>query len=180
MTVLFLAALPSFVSAAGSPFKDVKMDHWAYSSIEWAYNEGIIKGYPDGTFKPDATLTEAQFVALLVRFDCSASDSLKTTADHYRYMQNNRMPLNGYTDTKLRNQPVTKGQVARIIAAFQGQDLSVTHAVNHLYKNNLATGATGKNDYNDYGAHLSMTRADAADFFKRLSKYGDCIDDRTW
>ena len=83
------------------------------------------------------------------------------------------MPLNGYTDTKLRNQPITKGQVARIIAAFQGQDLSMTHAVNNLYKNNLATGATGKNDYQDYGAHLPMTRADAAVFFKRLSKYGD-------
>ena len=103
MTLLLLAVLPSFVSAAGSSFKDVKMDHWAYSSIVWAYNEGIIKGYLDGTFAPDATLTEAQFVALLVRFDCSASDTLKTTADYYRYMQNNGMPLNGYTNTKLRN-----------------------------------------------------------------------------
>ena len=73
MTLLLLAALPSFVSATGSPFKDVKMDHWAYASIVWAYNEGIIKGYPNGTFAPDATLTEAQFVTLLVRFDHSAS-----------------------------------------------------------------------------------------------------------
>ena len=70
MMILLLAAVPSFASAA-SPFKDVKTDHPAYSSIEWAYKEGLIKGYPDGTFKPDGTLTEAQFVALLIRFDCS-------------------------------------------------------------------------------------------------------------
>ena len=50
----------------------------------------------------------------------------------------------------------------------------MTHAVKHMYINDLATGATGKNDYHDYGAHLSMTRADAVEFLKRLSKVGDC------
>ncbi|MBO0588906.1 S-layer homology domain-containing protein [Sporosarcina sp. E16_8] len=169
MMILLLAAVPSFASAA-SPFKDVKTDHPAYSSIEWAYKDGLIKGYPDGTFKPNGILTEAQFVALLIRFDCSAGDF----SDNYRYMQSKNIPLNGYTKTQLRTQPITKGQVARIIAAFQGSDLSETYAVNYMYANNLATGATGKNDYQDYGANLSMTRADAADFFKRLSKYGDC------
>jgi len=169
MLLALLVILPTPASAA-SPFKDVKTNHPAYSAIEWAYKQGLIKGYADGTFKPDGTLTEAQFVALLVRFDCSAGNS----SDAYRYMQSNNIPLNGYTNTKLRNKPITKGEVARVIAAFQGADLSETNAVNYMYKNNLATGATGKNDYNDYGANLSMTRADAAEFFKRLAKYGDC------
>lgn len=169
LMILLLSVLPSFASAA-SPFKDVKTDHPAYASIEWAYKEGLIKGYPDGRFAPDGILTEAQFVALLIRFDCSSGDS----SDNYRYMKNKNIPLNGYTDMKVRTQPITKGQVARIIAAFQGADLSETYAVNYMYANNLATGATGKNDFQDYGANLSMTRADAADFFKRLSKYGDC------
>ena len=92
MMILLLAAVPSFASAA-SPFKDVKTDHPAYSSIEWAYKEGLIKGYPDGTFKPDGILTEAQFVALLIRFDCSSGDS----SDNYRYMRSKNIPLNGYT-----------------------------------------------------------------------------------
>lgn len=169
MMLALLVLLPSLASAA-SPFKDVKTNHPAYSAIEWAYKQGLIKGYADGTFKPNALLTEAQFVALLVRFDCSAGNS----SDAYRYMRSHNMPLNGYTNMKLRKKTITKGQVARIIAAFQGADLSETNAVNYMYKNNLATGATGKNDYNDYGAKLSMTRADAAEFFKRLSKYGDC------
>ncbi|MER2090334.1 MAG: S-layer homology domain-containing protein, partial [Sporosarcina sp.] len=169
LAVLMLIAVPSFASAA-SPFKDVKTTHPAYSSIEWAYKKGLIKGYSNGTFKPDATLTEAQFVALLVRFDCSSGDS----SDNYRYMQSKNIPLNGYTNMKVRSKPITKGQVARVIAAFRGSDLSETNAVSYMYTNDLATGATGKNDYKDYGANLSMTRADAAEFFKRLAKYGDC------
>ena len=117
MMLALLVVFPSFASAA-SPFKDVKTNHPAYSAIEWAYKQGLIKGYADGTFKPDGTLTEAQFVALLVRFDCSAGNS----SDVYRYMRSNNIPLNGYTNTKLRNKSITKGQVARIIAAFQGAD----------------------------------------------------------
>ena len=75
--IIILSALPILASAA-SPFKDVKTNHFAYSSIEWAYNEGLIKGYPDGTFQPDRTLTEAQFAAMLIRYDCASPDSFKS------------------------------------------------------------------------------------------------------
>lgn len=169
-----LAAAPLLASAAASPFKDVKKNHWAYSSIEWAYEQGISKGYK-GNFEPDKTVTEAQFVSMLVRLDCSApSYATTSSADSYLYLQNKNLPLKGATSKAARTLPITKGQVARIAAAYRGIDLTETRAVQYLYKNDLANGMTGKNDFNDYGANLTMTRADAVVFLQRLADKGSC------
>lgn len=53
-------------SLSVSPFKDVKSTHWAYGSICAAYEKGWLKGYPDGTFKPDNSVTRAELAALLI------------------------------------------------------------------------------------------------------------------
>lgn len=47
------------------PFKDIK-GHWAEDLIIKAYNEGWVKGYPDGTFRPDVMITRAEAIALLM------------------------------------------------------------------------------------------------------------------
>ena len=52
---------------AATQFKDVKKDHWAYDLIQWGVNKKLIKGHPDGTFKPSANVTEQQFLAMLIR-----------------------------------------------------------------------------------------------------------------
>ncbi|GBF35354.1 hypothetical protein DCCM_4477 [Desulfocucumis palustris] len=48
-------------------FTDVPSGHWAAKSIWLAYNAGIIKGYPDGTFRPEAELTRAEGISLALR-----------------------------------------------------------------------------------------------------------------
>ena len=45
---------------------DVPPGHWAYDSIEELMNLGVLKGYPDGTFKGKAPLTRYEF-ALAIR-----------------------------------------------------------------------------------------------------------------
>lgn len=47
-----------------SNFKDVK-GHWASNAIEQLYGNKKIKGFPDGTFKPDQKLTRAEAVTIL-------------------------------------------------------------------------------------------------------------------
>ena len=49
-------------------FKDVTKSHYAYDAINWAKSEGIITGYPDGTFKPNESITEGQFAKMLAEF----------------------------------------------------------------------------------------------------------------
>ncbi|MFD0679486.1 MULTISPECIES: S-layer homology domain-containing protein [unclassified Paenibacillus] len=40
--------------------------HWAESDVKQAIDLGIVSGYPDGTFKPDRTVTRAEFAAMLI------------------------------------------------------------------------------------------------------------------
>jgi N-acetyl-anhydromuramyl-L-alanine amidase AmpD len=49
------------------PFKDIK-GHWAEELIKKAYEKGFVKGYPDGTFRPDQPVTRAEVIALLSEF----------------------------------------------------------------------------------------------------------------
>lgn len=182
LLLVMLLAFSSFPAGIGaaSPFRDVKTEHWANKSIQWAYQEGLIKGFPDGTFKPSSPVTEAQFITMINRFDCSLSDTYGSrSGEHfasgiYRQFQSKNIPLEGYTNLKARDLPITRGRVAQVITAFNGYDLSLPHAVQYMYVENLSNGLTGKKDYKDYGVNLSMTRAEAAAFFHRLDKNGSC------
>ena len=51
----------------GVKFSDVPADHWAYDAIAIAAKMGWIEGYPDGTFRPDATITRAEMMTLVNR-----------------------------------------------------------------------------------------------------------------
>ncbi|GAW31235.1 hypothetical protein JDF658_10000 [Carboxydocella sp. JDF658] len=48
-------------------FKDVPANHWASGYINVAVDQGIITGYPDGKFRPDANVTAAEAIAMMVR-----------------------------------------------------------------------------------------------------------------
>lgn len=48
----------------GESFKDVR-GHWASDAINELYGNKLIKGYPDGSFKPDEKLTRAEAVVIL-------------------------------------------------------------------------------------------------------------------
>ncbi|MFD0682163.1 MULTISPECIES: cadherin-like beta sandwich domain-containing protein [unclassified Paenibacillus] len=40
--------------------------HWAEANIKQAVSSGIVSGYPDGTFKPNHTVTRAEFAVMLM------------------------------------------------------------------------------------------------------------------
>lgn len=45
-------------------FKDLESTHWAYKYIASAYQKGWIKGYPDGTFRPERNITREEVVTI--------------------------------------------------------------------------------------------------------------------
>jgi len=49
-------------------FKDVGFKHWALKYINVAASSGIVKGYPDNSFKPSANITRAEGLAMIARF----------------------------------------------------------------------------------------------------------------
>ena len=48
-----------------SPFTDVDVTHPSFAAIRWARNSGVVSGYPDGTFRPDASITREEIAVLL-------------------------------------------------------------------------------------------------------------------
>ncbi|NJM64502.1 MAG: S-layer homology domain-containing protein [Acaryochloris sp. RU_4_1] len=61
MAPLF-AVLPA---TAQTNFSDVSISYWARPFIEKLAEKNVIKGFPDGTFKPDEPVTRAQFAAIV-------------------------------------------------------------------------------------------------------------------
>ena len=49
----------------GNIFDDVPNGHWAYSYINAAANAGWVEGYPDGSFRPDKSISRAEVVRLV-------------------------------------------------------------------------------------------------------------------
>ena len=48
-----------------SPFTDVGPDHPNLTAIRWARESGIVSGYPDGTFHPEAPITREEIAVIL-------------------------------------------------------------------------------------------------------------------
>ncbi|MGI5921989.1 MAG: S-layer homology domain-containing protein [Syntrophomonadaceae bacterium] len=61
-------------------FKDVN-NHWAAPSINVVYAVGLFSGYPDGTFKPDKDITQAEIIALVARLADYDEDIYEDTDD---------------------------------------------------------------------------------------------------
>ena len=65
LAVLFSCSAFSTSNAAPIKLSDIN-NHWAKAKIERAVSLGFVSGYPDGTFKPDKSVTRAEFVAILL------------------------------------------------------------------------------------------------------------------
>ncbi|MCR8982441.1 S-layer homology domain-containing protein [Brevibacillus laterosporus] len=52
---------------AGMPIPPDAVNHWALNDMLTLQRLGLLKGYPDGTIKPDKTITRAEYAALLER-----------------------------------------------------------------------------------------------------------------
>ncbi|MCG7409151.1 S-layer homology domain-containing protein [Paenibacillus sp. ACRRX] len=65
-SVLIHSQEPSHANAQSVSFSDIT-GHWAESDIKKAIQHGYIGGYPDGTFRPNATITRAEYATILSR-----------------------------------------------------------------------------------------------------------------
>ncbi len=76
--------------SAANPFTDVSADDWAYQAVASLSDEGVIDGYPDGTFRGDKHVTRyeiAQIVARLMAkedtLNASQKETLAKLSSHY-------------------------------------------------------------------------------------------------
>ncbi|MBQ7474414.1 MAG: S-layer homology domain-containing protein [Clostridia bacterium] len=72
LAVLTVAAMIPVAITAGSaggsfPFKDVPSGEWYRSEVEFAWENGLMRGVSDTTFEPESPMTRAMFVTILCR-----------------------------------------------------------------------------------------------------------------
>lgn len=70
---------PLMQTTNATTFKDVTSSHWAKTAIDEAVSKGYFKGYADGTFKPGAQVTRAEFAVLLDRVSANEKAEGKGT-----------------------------------------------------------------------------------------------------
>ena len=173
------------VYQAESEFKDVTTEYSAYKEIIWAKNKGIINGYVDGTFKPNSTITEAEFVTMLSQFlglKAHQGNLVKYTPDrhwadeYYDSLAAYSTPLNGYFDNTLRNKPVKRGVVAQVIGYLTGSATSLSEATNFLTGVGIEIEQNilfeGKDLDQFFGEVNDLTRAQVATLLYSLHKVG--------
>ncbi len=103
-------------------YEDIPDSLWSATAISYMSNLGIIKGYPDGKFKPDGSITRAEFAAIASRFDnLTAGDNtfVDVSADHWAYDSIKKAAgagwISGYPDGSFKpDQPITRAEVVTI------------------------------------------------------------------
>jgi hypothetical protein len=163
--------LVAFTTTTALGFTDLHTN-WHKDIVPWGVEQNIAKGFPDGTFKPDNAVTEAQFLALLLRkYDKTLTDNVNKSEwynPYYVVAKNNNYPVSETPDSV-----ILRTKVAEILAGTQGVNLAGDEAIAFLLARGLAKGK--KKDevsIENYYGQEGLTRAEALQFIRNLVEAG--------
>ncbi|WP_337102426.1 fibronectin type III domain-containing protein [Paenibacillus sp. YIM B09110] len=111
-------------------FSDIA-GHWAELEIKRAVGQSLITGYPEGTFKPNQTITRAEFIVILAKalnwknegVDLSFTDkeSIGSWAEKAVAQAVEAKVISGYNDDSFRpNAEITRAEIAVLISRAFG------------------------------------------------------------
>lgn len=139
-----------------SSFKDTDKNGWYADYIGYLEKYKIIEGYNDGTFKPDAPVTRAEFVSMSVRYYSLFNDvnkdgyTVKYTDvsknywayDDIAYAKNIGW-LNGYSDGSFRgDNKITRAEVVTVVNRATGRIADKEFVKDNFTKLNRFTDVT--------------------------------------
>ena len=118
--------------AAAAAFADVYTSYPYWDAVIWAHGQGIVSGYADGSFRPDATINRAEFTKIVVGANFTAAAVMLCDPEHmYTFSDAGRSEwyskhlclaaqhriVAGYPDGSFRpDQPVNFVEAAKIIS----------------------------------------------------------------
>ncbi len=145
--VIYAAISGSTVIAVSPVFTDTA-SHWAKENIDYLTSNGAIKGYTDGTFKPENKITRAEFTAILLRAlknDVGQPVEGKWYDNYITEATNRKYIVAGEFDSVEKD--ITRGEMARMIVRTMTEE----------YPGNIA-------DYAGQLADYGKTPAEYKDF----------------
>lgn len=179
--VAFKAKLPEVAILPGNtPFSDVPLGYPHEDAIKWASDNAIITG-SNNRFEPETNLTEAHFAVMLAKYGRLHYDEAYAGTHYadkfYRALEPYQLPLKGYSDPSFKNTPLSRGQIAQVIAAVYGLNYDLNDAILFMYANNFSAGTSStQKTVETYGKDLPFTRAAAAAFLKKMSAVTQVVD----
>lgn len=69
VAALFVRAYDLETAQADFTFPDVRESHWAFDNVNNLVSNGIIEGYPDGTYRPAREVSEEEFYIIIDRLN---------------------------------------------------------------------------------------------------------------
>lgn len=178
----------SFVFEQASLFRDVQR-HWAQAPIEQLARSGVISGFPDGTFRPNAAVTREQFVIMLVKgmkypLSNPKNTSFKDipanhrTAQHiYTAVQKGILVPKEYGSLFSPLKPITREEMAVMVARavkYAADERALPFRDKNNIKNKGLVGAVVKRGIlkglpdNTFRPANTLTRAEAAAVISRI------------
>jgi len=117
LLLAFVLVLSTFtiVVSADKSFNDLPEDHWSYANIQALVNDGTINGYQDGSFRPNAGVTRAEFVKMIGKTDKAFETPFDDISGHwaYDYIMYSDMDVEG---TSFRpDAPMTRDDIVALL-----------------------------------------------------------------
>ncbi len=165
--------------------------HWAEESIKQALSIGMVKGYLDGTFQPNRTVTRAEFAVMLMNVlkpqgagvDLTFTDTAKIGAWAQTAIAQAVQAgmITGYEDGGFRpNAEITRAEMAVILAKALGESTEVKVTTSFADDKDIPAWAKGSVDFvkqsgmvqgkgdNEFAPQDSATRAEAVTVLLKL------------
>lgn len=170
--VLILVTVAPAVTEAATTINDVPTNNGKYKAISWAVDNDLLSLNSANNFLPNEQITDRELVVMFAKLDKNYALTYNESVA-YNFYSEFYLPFNGTYTTANRSKAVTRGQFARIYAAFKGLDLDEPQAVQYLYTNDISTGSTGKKTFSDFNPSTKLTREDIAEFLYRSVQNGN-------
>ncbi len=143
VTTMFARLLTEQIEADktySSTFNDVAKDCWAANYIGYMQQFGIVTGYEDGSFRPDAPVTRAEFAAIASRFEKLTQGSASFTdepdthwAVRYINFAATRGWVTGYEDGSFKPEhSITRAEVAAVTCRLLERSADQTYIRSHI------------------------------------------------
>lgn len=143
VTTMFARLLTEQIDAAKTypnTFTDVPSTHWAADYIGYMQQFGIVMGFNDGSFRPDAPVTRAQFAAIASRFEKLTEGSksfIDVPSTHWAAKYINfaatRGWVTGYSDGTFKPEnPISRAEVAAVTCRLLERSADQSYIRSHM------------------------------------------------